>query len=136
MGIYGIFWYYFINREMRDYGRAKGTDECGESPVSSLLAFTIGAFIIVPWFLTLFRSFKRVNAANRISGAGAEFDAGLGLLLWLFISPIAIYIMQMNLNKVWEKDSASIEAGTAAASLPEVQAATAPAPQAPPADQA
>ena len=32
LGIYAIFWYYFVNREMADLGRARGTDELGDSP--------------------------------------------------------------------------------------------------------
>ena len=48
LGIYYFVWYYKINREMRDLGRAKGTDELGDSPGTSLLAVTLGALIIVP----------------------------------------------------------------------------------------
>ena len=35
LGIYVLFWWYFINREMADYGRARGTKDLGESPTSS-----------------------------------------------------------------------------------------------------
>ena len=41
--IYYFCWWYFINREMRDYGRAKNTEELGTSPGTSLLAITLGA---------------------------------------------------------------------------------------------
>jgi hypothetical protein len=27
-----IFWWYYINREMADYGRARGTKELGDDP--------------------------------------------------------------------------------------------------------
>ncbi len=102
-GVYMIFWWYFVNREMRDYGQANGTDECGTSPGKSVLAITLGALVIIPALMSYFKGFKRMNAASRISGAGDGFDPGLGLLIWLFVSPIALYIFQMNLNKVWEK---------------------------------
>ena len=37
IGIYYIFWWYFINREMRDFGRARDTD-LGQNPSNSVLA--------------------------------------------------------------------------------------------------
>ena len=40
LAIYGFFWWYFIHRELRDYGRAKNTNELGTSPGTSLLAIT------------------------------------------------------------------------------------------------
>jgi hypothetical protein len=119
VGIYGFFWYYFVNRELKDFGEAHGTDECGTSPVTSLIAISLGALIIIPPFISIFKSFKRMNAASEISGAGDGFDAGLGLLLWIFISPISIYLYQLNLNKVWETQSSP--------AAPEVSTATEPA---------
>ena len=105
-GIYFLFWYYFVNREMKDFGEAHGTDDCGTSPVTSLLAVSLGAFIIVPPFVSIYKSFKRMNAASRLAGAGDGFDAGLGILLWIFLSPIALYLYQQNLNKVWQPSNA------------------------------
>ena len=48
IGIYGIFWWYFINREMKDLGEAHGTEEFGTSPGKSVLALFPGGLIIVP----------------------------------------------------------------------------------------
>ena len=115
LGVYYFFWYYFVNREMKDLGESRGSDECGHSPATSLLAITLGAFIIVPAIVSHYKTFKRMNAASRLTGAGDGFDAGLGLLLWLFISPVATYIFQMNLNKVWETQSDGVEAAPVAA---------------------
>ncbi len=81
LGIYYIFWYYFVNREMKDLGLSRGTDQCGDSPGKSVVAMTLGALIIVPPFFSLYNSFKRMNAASSLTGAGDGFDAGLGLLL-------------------------------------------------------
>ncbi|MDP4603843.1 MAG: DUF4234 domain-containing protein [Solirubrobacteraceae bacterium] len=115
LGIYYFFWYYFVNREMKDLGESRGTDECGESPGTSVVAITLGAFIIVPAFLSHYNSFKRMNAASRLTGAGDGFDAGLGLLLWVLLSPVAVYLFQMNLNKVWEAQRGAVAAAPAAA---------------------
>lgn len=133
LGIYFLFWYYFVNREMRDLGEARGTSECGTSPLTSLLAITLGALIIVPPFVSIYRSFKRMNEASRLTGAGDGFDAGLGILIWIFISPIAMYLFQQNLNKVWTAQSGTPAAVQAAPAQVE-GAVTEAAPATPPED--
>src|SRR5947208_2448379 len=67
-GIYALVWYYKVNREMRDLGRARGTDELGDSPGKSLLAVTIGAIIIVPAVISVINTGKRIQAAQRLAG--------------------------------------------------------------------
>lgn len=136
LGIYYIFWYYFVNREMKDLGESRGTDECGDSPGTSVVAITFGAFIIVPPFVSHYNAFKRMNAASRLTGAGDGFDAGLGLLLWIFLSPVAVYLFQMNLNKVWEAQRGAVAAAAVAAIETPPQAATPPAEPAAPAEPA
>lgn len=101
LGVYFWFWWYFVNREMCDFGEARGTEECGTSPGTSLIAVTLGAFIIVPPFVSIYKGFKRMNATGTIAGSGEGLEAGLGLLLWIFIAPIAMYLFQDNLNKAW-----------------------------------
>ena len=101
LGIYFLFWYFFVNRELRDVGQAAGTDECGTSPGTSLVAVTLGALIIIPPFFSIYNSFKRLNAAHKVTvGPGEAFDAGLGILLWILLSPVAMYIFQMKMNEV------------------------------------
>jgi hypothetical protein len=101
IGIYGIFWYYFVNKEMAQMGRARNTTDLGDKPGKSVLAITLGALIIVPPFVSLYNSWKRLNSGERLTGL-TGMEPGLGLLLWIFISPIAIYIFQSNWNKVLE----------------------------------
>ncbi len=47
LGIYHLVWWYRINRELRDYGKAKGYD-LGQNPTNSVLALFPGGIIIVP----------------------------------------------------------------------------------------
>jgi hypothetical protein len=101
LGIYVIFWWYFVNREMADYGRAKGTKELGDSPVKSVLAITIGALIIVPAILSIVNTFKRVQATQRLSGGGNPINGWLGLVLLLVFSPAFYAYMQSGLNDAW-----------------------------------
>ena len=42
LGIYQVFWWYYVNREMADYGRARGTSELGDNPAKSTLALFPG----------------------------------------------------------------------------------------------
>ena len=57
----------FINREMPDYGKARGSDELGDSPGKSVLAITLGALIIVPPILSAINTFRRVQTAQRLA---------------------------------------------------------------------
>ena len=104
IGIYIIFWWYFIHRELRDYGRAKNTDELGTSPGTSLLAVTLGALIIVPALVSIYRGFKRVQAAQRLAGV-EQLNGWIGLILFLVFSPALNAYMQSGLNAVWQKEA-------------------------------
>ena len=104
IGIYFFFWWYFIHRELRDYGRAKNTDELGTSPGTSLLAVTLGALIIVPALVSIYRGFKRVQAAQRLAGV-EQLNGWIGLILFLVFSPALNAYIQSGLNAVWQKEA-------------------------------
>ena len=72
LGIYFFVWYYKVNREMSDLGRARGTAELGDSPGTSLLAVTLGALIIVPAIVSLYNTFQRTQAAAALPPASGE----------------------------------------------------------------
>lgn len=108
LGIYGFFWWYFIHRELRDYGRAKGTTELGTSPGKSLLAITLGLLIIVPALISFFNGFKRVQAAQRLTGV-EPINGWIGLILFVVLYPAFFGYMQSGLNPVWRA-----QAGTSA----------------------
>ena len=99
--IYGFFWWYFIHRELRDYGRAKNTNELGTSPGTSLLAITLGALIIVPALVSFFNGFKRVQAAQRLTGI-EPINGWIGLILFIVFYPAYQGYMQSGLNAVWQ----------------------------------
>jgi hypothetical protein len=105
LGIYHFFWWYFANREMADYGQANGVPELGDNPVLSVLAVTIGALIIIPPFVSLWRTLKRIETAqNRALGSN---NIGVILLFVLAFIPLVnlavLPVMQSNLNQVWER---------------------------------
>src|SRR3954453_11838901 len=101
LGIYAIFWYYYINREMRDLGRARDTDELGESPGMSVLAVTLGALIIVPAVISVIHTFQRIQKAQRLNGIEPQGNGWLGLIMALLISPVFHAYEQAELNKAW-----------------------------------
>ena len=46
LGVYFFVWYYKINKEMAEMGRARGTDELGTSPATSLMAVLFGWILL------------------------------------------------------------------------------------------
>ena len=119
LGIYLIFWYYFVNKEMAAVGRARNTDELGDSPGTSVLAVTLGALLIVPAFVSLYNSWKRLNGGERLTELSG-MEAGLGLILWIFIAPVAHFIFQSNWNKVLEAQAGGAPAPVAPSAQPAV----------------
>lgn len=86
---------------MADYGRAKGTSELGGSPALSTLALFPGGLLIVPAIWTTITTFKRIQAAQRLSGQSSPINGWLGLVLYIVIAPALDAYMQSGLNSVW-----------------------------------
>lgn len=105
IGVYLVFWWYFINRELADYGRAKGTSELGDNPALSTLALFPGLLVVVPAIWTTVTTFKRVQAAQRLSGESSPINGWIGLVLYLVISPALDAYMQSGLNSVWRSQA-------------------------------
>ena len=104
LGVYLVCWWYFINRELADLGRAKGTTELGDSPAKSTLALFPGALLIVPAIWTTVTTFQRVQAAQRLNGQ-AQINGWLGVVLYIVISPVLYAYMQSGLNSVWKSQA-------------------------------
>jgi Domain of unknown function (DUF4234) len=100
LGIYFFYWWYQINREMRDYGQAKGTSELGDSPGKSLLAVTLGALVIVPALVSIWNTAKRVQTAQRLTGI-EPINGWIALILFVVINPAFDAYLQSGLNPVW-----------------------------------
>src|SRR5690242_5359561 len=138
LGIYHLVWWYRINREMRDYGQAKGYD-LGQNPTNSVLALFPGGLIIIPALITYWRGTKRVQGASSVAGQ-EPLNGWIAIILYLLLSPALWAYIQISLNKVWEADADPIPGGE----LPPPQQRDAtpprlepeePATQAPPAEQ-
>ena len=101
LGIYQVFWWYYVNRELADYGRARGTKELGDNPTKSTLALFPGALIVVPAIWTIVTTFQRIQAAQRLNGQ-TPINGWLGLVIGLVISPVLVGYMQSGLNSAWK----------------------------------
>ncbi len=106
LGIYLVFWWYSVNRELADFGRARGTTELGDSPGKSTLALFPGALLIVPAIWTTVTTFKRVQAAQRLTDQ-SPVNGWLGLVLYVVITPALYAYMQSGLNGAWRTQAAS-----------------------------
>jgi uncharacterized protein DUF4234 len=125
LGIYYFFWWYFINREMRDLGRARGTD-LGQNPGNSVLAVTLGALIIVPAIVSMWRTSDRIQRSQEVAGVERGANGPIIFILLLLIGPVGLWYAQSELNKAWEA-----QASGGPPSLPATEQAT-PAPPPPP----
>ena len=100
-GIYYIVWYYKVNRELRDIGRID------VSPGVALLAITLGAFLIIPPFVSMWRFFKRIQRAQEAAGVEQPISHVMGFVLYLvavILLPVETWYAQYHLNRLWQHE--------------------------------
>jgi hypothetical protein len=105
-GLYGLYWMYATARHLRDYGRARGRD-LGQSPGMTLLAVTLGALVIVPALVAIYRQARRIQQAQRLAGV-APMNGWLALALYIVVFPIFLAYEQSELNKAWAAEGAPV----------------------------
>lgn len=97
LGIYYLVWYYKINREMRDYG-------VENSPGVALLAVTFGVVLIVPPYVSYYKTADRILKSQVRSGTSERIVPVVGLLLLIFFGVFALPYYQSQLNKAWDAE--------------------------------
>jgi hypothetical protein len=108
LGIYYLVWYYKINREMSDWGEQNHMD-IGMSPGMSVLAVTLGGILIIPPFVSIWGTGKRMQLTQR----AANVHGGSGLLWFVMhiipiVSLFAPVYLQYQLNQAWETQPAAV----------------------------
>ena len=104
--IYGLFYYYYINKELAELGKARGTDELGDNPMMSVLAVFPGFLLfLIPTIISFWNTWKRQDTARKMFGVQEGIDNVPGFLLYLFIAPVGIYFLQTGQNGVLEAQS-------------------------------
>ncbi len=131
LGIYHLVWWYRINRELRDYGRAKGFD-LGQNPTNSLLALFPGGLIIVPALVAYWRGVKRVQGAARLGG-NEPVNGWIALILYLLLAPALWAYLQVSLNDLWRREAEALPGQEPPPSPPDQMPPPLPPEQQPPA---
>jgi hypothetical protein len=97
LGIYGIVWYYKVNRETKDYDASIVVN-----PGMAVIAIVFGWIIIVPPFVSIYNTGRRIATAQRAAGAPETCVPIIGLLLVFVWSTHQVYY-QSQINKVWDR---------------------------------
>lgn len=94
LGIYHLVWYYKINNELRNNGQRN-------DPAVALLAIAIGWIVIVPLFVSLYRTADRIRQAQEATGSGERIIPWLALLLNFvnLIASVGPVYYQSQINK-------------------------------------
>jgi Domain of unknown function (DUF4234) len=145
VGIYAIVWYYRANRELREL-RAYGAkpDDFDVDPFVSTIAVTVGGLLIIPPYVSIHRTFRRIQRAERLAGTtGSTLNIGAAWLLFFisifqFVFPLWAAYAQSHMNGVWraqlqrdrerQKETASAEVERAPSIAPSPVQDTPPPP--------
>jgi Domain of unknown function (DUF4234) len=130
IGIYYLYWWYQVNREMVDLGQARNADGLGDNAWLSLLALFPGGLVIVPPYFSLYNGVQRIKRAQEVALGYSEEQTingwiVLGLIVAAFFVGVTGLIVpgyiQSELNKVWETQP------QASGALPATEPAATPA---------
>jgi hypothetical protein len=91
LGIYGLVWYFKINRELRDFHPSIQV-----KPGLALLAL----FVPIAGWVSIYNTGKRIGQAQQLAGLGSGCSGGLGLVASWFFALHTVYF-QGQLNRVW-----------------------------------
>ena len=95
LGIYFLVWYYKVNREARDLD-----SRIEVNPAMSVIAVSLGWIIIVPPFVSIYRTGERIAAMQRAAGLEPTCLPIVGLLLTFVLHLESLYY-QYELNRIW-----------------------------------
>ena len=96
LGIYFVYWYWQVNDEVRRFERDESVD-----PTRSVLAITIGWFILVPPFIAMYNTAQHVRAIDDRMGIQPALEPALTIVFLLFVSVGNGVYIQEHLNRIW-----------------------------------
>src|SRR5829696_2204409 len=99
--VYIPFFWYRVNRELKELGEARGID-LGTSPGLSAAAMFPGALVVVPPFWTAFTTSERIKNAQIHTGRKAWLEGWISLLMLWLLAPVTFGFVQDQLNVVWQ----------------------------------
>lgn len=135
--VYQLVWWYRINRELRDFGRARGYD-LGQSPTTSVLAMFPGLLLLfIPYYVTMYKTGKRIQGGQRVAGRTDILNGWLAVALVLvqgiIFFPIWVGYFQSELNKIWQTEGEPLPGVPPHPSMGQQMTASGPLPPASPA---
>jgi hypothetical protein len=95
LGIYHLVWWFKINQEAGDLD-----PDIEVRPGIAVVAITVGALIIVPPWVSIFKTGERIATMQSAAGMAPTCSGALGLLASFFFGLHALYY-QNELNKIW-----------------------------------
>lgn len=127
LGIYGIVWFYQVNRELAEYAKARAVPKVGGSPVLAVLGVTVGALLVVPFIATWVWTLIRIRRAQEVEGVPALTFGTTVAAAAVWLVPVAGTVVwhehvQFHLNAIWRHTP-----GTAMAALAQPTPVPAPA---------
>ncbi len=105
LGVYHLVWWYKINREVRDYD-----NRIDVSPGVAVLALVPGFIIIVPPYVSIWKTGDRIRRAQTAASLSDRGNPWIGLILSFIFGLHSLYY-QMALNSLW-KSYGTLEEGT------------------------
>jgi hypothetical protein len=100
-GMYGLVWLYKTNKEIGGYDR-----RILVRPGRAVLACTLGALLVVPPFVSVWRLCGRVARAQQAAGL-APMAPGVAFALFL-VGAGPLYL-QTQINKIWARYPSAVE---------------------------
>ena len=99
--VYIPFFWYRINRELKQLGEARGID-LGSSPGVSTMGWFPGAFVLVPPYWTSYTTGERIKNAQIYTGRKDWWEGWIGLVILFLLPPLLFGFVQDQINKVWQ----------------------------------
>jgi hypothetical protein len=97
IGIYFFYWYYKVNDEIRRFEK----DETVR-PGVALLSVTLGWFIIVPPFISVYNTSNHIVPMEQRMGIQQQLSPALNVIFLLIIGIAVPAYSQEHLNRVWD----------------------------------
>jgi hypothetical protein len=106
LGIYHLVWWYKVNKELKEYGEAKGYD-LGQNPTNSVLALFPGGIVIIPALITYWNGTKRIMGAAKLADK-EPVNGWISIVLYLLLAPAFWAYLQVSLNNVWKQEAEAL----------------------------
>lgn len=97
LGIYLYVWLYKVNDEARRF-----LHDDSIKPAMTVLAFIPGFILIIPPFVAIYRTGKRIARMEEAAGLPSRASGGVGILLAFIFSLYPLYY-QSHLDGLWDR---------------------------------